>query len=66
MQRDDPLMVPGGPPIVHHPDVRRMLLSMRASTEAMRALSYLAAAAIDARSSPAPASSAIVPSMYPR
>src|SRR3954471_15265627 len=40
----------GGPvsPIVHHPDVRRMLLSMRAGTEAMRALSCLAAAAIDA------------------
>jgi 3-(methylthio)propanoyl-CoA dehydrogenase len=36
------------PPIVHHPDVRRMLLSMRAATEAMRALAYLAAAAIDA------------------
>jgi hypothetical protein len=36
------------PPIVHHPDVRRMLLSMRAATEAMRALSYLTAAAIDA------------------
>src|SRR4051794_14509907 len=35
------------PPIVHHPDVRRMLLSMRAGTEAMRALSHLAAAAID-------------------
>jgi alkylation response protein AidB-like acyl-CoA dehydrogenase len=36
------------PPIVHHPDVRRMLLSMRAQTEAMRALAYDAAAAIDA------------------
>ena len=36
------------PPIVHHPDVRRMLLSMKAATEAMRALAYLAAAAIDA------------------
>jgi alkylation response protein AidB-like acyl-CoA dehydrogenase len=36
------------PPIVHHPDVRRMLLSMRAGTEAMRALTYLAGAAIDA------------------
>ena len=36
------------PAIVHHPDVRRMLLSMRAATEAMRALAYLAAAAIDA------------------
>ena len=36
------------PPIIHHPDVRRMLLSMRAGVEAMRALTYLAAAAIDA------------------
>ena len=36
------------PPIVHHPDVRRMLLSMRAQTEATRALAYYAAAAIDA------------------
>ena len=36
------------PPIVHHPDVRRMLLWMKAATEAMRALAYLAAAAIDA------------------
>ncbi len=35
------------PPIVRHPDVRRMLLSMRAGTEAMRALVYYAAAAID-------------------
>src|SRR4051812_25619297 len=47
-----PAGVPRGngpvPPIVHHPDVRRMLLSMRAGTEAMRALSYLAAGAIDA------------------
>jgi alkylation response protein AidB-like acyl-CoA dehydrogenase len=36
------------PPIVHHPDVRRMLLVMRAGTEAARALACLAAAAIDA------------------
>jgi alkylation response protein AidB-like acyl-CoA dehydrogenase len=34
-------------PIIHHPDVRRMLLTMRAGIEAMRALTYLAAAAID-------------------
>jgi 3-(methylthio)propanoyl-CoA dehydrogenase len=33
--------------IIHHPDVRRMLLTMRAGIEAMRALTYLAAAAID-------------------
>jgi len=35
-------------PIIHHPDVRRMLLSMRAATDAMRAMAYFAAAAIDA------------------
>jgi len=34
-------------PIVQHPDVRRMLLSMKAQTEAMRALAYTAAAALD-------------------
>ncbi len=34
-------------PIVEHPDVRRMLLTMRARTEAMRALCYLNARAID-------------------
>jgi 3-(methylthio)propanoyl-CoA dehydrogenase len=38
---------PGEYPIVHHPDVRRMLLSMRARIEAMRALIYYAAAMID-------------------
>jgi hypothetical protein len=46
-----PVGLPRGeaiPPIIHHPDVRRMLLSMRAQTEAMRALAYFAAAAIDA------------------
>jgi alkylation response protein AidB-like acyl-CoA dehydrogenase len=35
-------------PIVRHPDVRRMLLLMRAQTEAMRALAYVVAAALDA------------------
>jgi 3-(methylthio)propanoyl-CoA dehydrogenase len=46
-----PIGMPRGetiPPIVHHPDVRRMLLSMRAQIEAMRALACYAAAAIDA------------------
>ena len=33
--------------IDRHPDVRRMLLSMRAQTEATRALAYYAAAALD-------------------
>jgi alkylation response protein AidB-like acyl-CoA dehydrogenase len=36
-----------GLPIIHHPDVRRMLLWMRSATEAMRALAYYAAALID-------------------
>jgi acyl-CoA dehydrogenase len=34
-------------PIVQHPDVRRMLLTMRAQTEAMRAFAYSLAADID-------------------
>ncbi len=33
--------------IIHHPDVRRMLMSMRARIEAMRALAYFAAAMLD-------------------
>ncbi|MFN4087935.1 MAG: acyl-CoA dehydrogenase [Alphaproteobacteria bacterium] len=37
----------GPVPIVRHPDVRRMLLDMRARTEAVRALAYYAAAALD-------------------
>ena len=40
---DDPRPVT----IIHHPDVRRMLLAMRAQTEAMRALNYYAAALLD-------------------
>ena len=34
--------------IIHHPDVRRMLMTMRAHTEACRALALVAAAAFDA------------------
>src|SRR5688572_52601 len=33
--------------IIHHPDVKRMLLSMKAQIEAMRALAYSASAALD-------------------
>ena len=33
--------------IIHHPDVRRLLLDMKARTEAMRALAYYAAGCID-------------------
>jgi acyl-CoA dehydrogenase len=42
-----------GQPIIAHPDVRRMLLIMRALTRAARALCYMTAAAID-RSQRAP------------
>ncbi|MCM2289429.1 MAG: acyl-CoA dehydrogenase [Sulfuritalea sp.] len=37
-----------GVPIIKHPDIRRMLLTMRANVEAMRALAYSVAAAHDA------------------
>lgn len=38
---------PGAVSIIHHPDIRRMLLTMRAKTEGARALAYVAAAARD-------------------
>jgi len=34
--------------IIHHPDVRRMLMTMRSQTEAARAMAYVTAAAFDA------------------
>ena len=34
-------------PIIDHPDIRRMLMTMRAHTEAMRAVGYVTAAAVD-------------------
>src|SRR6187551_3463326 len=34
-------------PIIDHPDIRRMLMTMRAYTQAMRAVGYVTAAAID-------------------
>ncbi|HET9391049.1 MAG TPA: acyl-CoA dehydrogenase [Steroidobacteraceae bacterium] len=37
----------GPAPIVHHPDVKRMLLTMKASTEAARALALYAAMQLD-------------------
>jgi alkylation response protein AidB-like acyl-CoA dehydrogenase len=44
-----PIGVRGGErvTIIHHPDVRRMLMSMKAQTEAMRALAAAASAALD-------------------
>lgn len=40
--------VAGSAPIIHHPDVRRMLMTMRSVTEACRAMASTAAAAYDA------------------
>src|ERR1700704_6468696 len=42
-------LVAGGKtvPIIRHPDVRRMLMLMKSQTEAMRALAYVVAAAMD-------------------
>ncbi|MET0383108.1 MAG: acyl-CoA dehydrogenase family protein, partial [Burkholderiaceae bacterium] len=40
--------LPGAAAIIHHPDVRRMLMTMRASTEACRAMAMVTAAAFDA------------------
>ncbi|MEO8344442.1 MAG: acyl-CoA dehydrogenase [Betaproteobacteria bacterium] len=34
-------------PIIDHPDIRRMLMTMRAYTEAIRAVAYVTAAALD-------------------
>jgi hypothetical protein len=45
-----PIGVQGAPktaPIVQHPDVKRMLLTMKSLTEAMRALAYWTSAALD-------------------
>lgn len=40
--------MPSAAPIIHHPDVRRMLMTMRAYTEGCRAMASVAAAAYDA------------------
>jgi alkylation response protein AidB-like acyl-CoA dehydrogenase len=40
--------LPGSGPIIHHPDVKRMLMTMRAYTEGCRAMAITAAAAFDA------------------
>ncbi|MBA3599085.1 MAG: acyl-CoA dehydrogenase [Methylibium sp.] len=40
--------LPGSAPIIHHPDVKRMLMTMRALTEGCRAMAITAAAAHDA------------------
>ncbi|HEV8312495.1 MAG TPA: acyl-CoA dehydrogenase family protein, partial [Burkholderiaceae bacterium] len=40
--------LPGAATIIHHPDVKRMLMTMRAYTEGCRAMALVAAAAYDA------------------
>ncbi len=40
--------LPSSGPIIHHPDVKRMLMTMRAYTEGCRAMATVAAAAFDA------------------
>lgn len=40
----------GSVPIIKHPDVRRMLLLMRSQNEAMRAVAYVVASALDSAS----------------
>jgi alkylation response protein AidB-like acyl-CoA dehydrogenase len=48
VQGRPPVAATGGPaPIVHHPDIKRMLLTIRANTEAMRALAIYAASELD-------------------
>ncbi len=39
---------PGSATIIHHPDVRRMLMTMRAYTEGCRSMAFVAAASFDA------------------
>jgi len=48
IQGRPPVAATGGPaPIIHHPDIKRMLLAMKANTEAMRALAIYAACELD-------------------
>jgi alkylation response protein AidB-like acyl-CoA dehydrogenase len=47
MQGRDLVGGAGTVPIIRHPDVRRMLMLMKSQTEAMRALAYVVAAAMD-------------------
>ena len=48
IQGKPPVPQPTGPaPIINHPDVKRMLLTMKSATEAARALSFYAAMQLD-------------------
>ena len=54
-----------GKPIIEHPDVRRMLLRMKALTQAARALLYAAAARVDAARTGDPEAKAYVDLLTP-
>ena len=48
VQGRPPVAATDGPaPIIHHPDIKRMLLTIKANTEAMRALAIYAASQLD-------------------
>ncbi len=47
VQGKPPVPATGPMPIIHHPDIKRMLLTMKATTEAMRALGLYAAHQLD-------------------
>ncbi len=48
VQGRPPVAATGGPaPIIHHPDIKRMLLTTKSNTEAMRALAIYAASQLD-------------------
>jgi alkylation response protein AidB-like acyl-CoA dehydrogenase len=48
VQSRDVVGSPGPVTIIHHPDVRRMLMTMRSQVEAARAIAYVTAASYDA------------------
>ena len=66
LQGRDLVEASGTVPIIRHPDVRRMLMLMKSQTEAMRALAYTTAAAMDfAHKTKARAHQAFVDLMIP-
>ena len=52
-------------PILHHPDVRRLLMECKSRTEAMRALAYYAAAQIDKAKAGVPGAQARIDLLTP-
>jgi alkylation response protein AidB-like acyl-CoA dehydrogenase len=65
LQGRDLVEAAGTVPIIRHPDVRRMLMLMKSQTEAMRALAYTVAAAMDFADKGSKAHQAFVDLMIP-